>query len=74
MLKINDAMIGLVATFFDIAACVGFLLATQYKYLLFGKYILKQLLNTNIWYYTSWTIPIVVQFNYQFKNSFYSFF
>lgn len=37
MLKVNDAMIGMVATLFDILTAVGFLLATQLKYLLFGK-------------------------------------
>jgi len=37
-LKINDAILGLIATVFDIITCVGFLLATQYKHLLFGKY------------------------------------
>lgn len=36
--KINDAIIGLIATFFDIATAVGFLLVTQYEYLLYGTY------------------------------------
>ncbi|CAI6349969.1 unnamed protein product [Macrosiphum euphorbiae] len=34
-LKMNDAMIGLIATFFDIATAVGFLLVTKLQYLLF---------------------------------------
>jgi len=37
--KINDAVIGLIATFFDIATAVGFLLVTQYQYLLYGTYV-----------------------------------
>lgn len=35
--KMNDAMIGLIATFFDIATAVGFLLVTKLQYLLLGK-------------------------------------
>lgn len=41
LLKINDALIGLIATSFDIATAFGFLLVTQYKYLLYGKYVEK---------------------------------
>jgi len=33
----NDAMIGLIATFFDIATAAGFLLVTKLQYILFGK-------------------------------------
>lgn len=36
-LKMNDAMIGLIATTFDIATAVGFLTVTKFQYLLFGK-------------------------------------
>lgn len=36
MLKINDAVIGLIATLFDIATAVGFLLATRLPYLFYG--------------------------------------
>lgn len=39
--KMNDALIGLIATFFDIATAVGFLLVTQLNYLLFGKFNYK---------------------------------
>lgn len=35
--RMNDALIGLIATFFDIATAVGFLLVTQLNYLLFGE-------------------------------------
>ncbi|VVC40204.1 Hypothetical protein CINCED_3A021506 [Cinara cedri] len=35
LFRMNDALIGLIATIFDIATAVGFLLVTQYNYLLF---------------------------------------
>lgn len=36
ILKINDAVIGLIATLFDIATAIGFLLATKLPYLYYG--------------------------------------
>lgn len=39
LLKINDAMIGLIATLFDIITAIGFLIVTQVQYLLYGKYV-----------------------------------
>lgn len=38
LLKINDAMIGLIATLFDIVTAIGFLIVTQVQYLLYGEY------------------------------------
>lgn len=39
----NDAVIGLIATFFDLAAAVGFFLVTQLQYLYYGKNGLENL-------------------------------
>lgn len=39
LLKVNDAVIGMIATFFDIITAIGFLIVTQVQYLLYGTFV-----------------------------------